>query len=158
VQATGNCMRCLVSHTKRALTGLEEKDGHLPQVEVDKVFGLVCDIRAKVAAHDAMPGRVVLLVKLLLDVSCNILLDIVFLHSLRCAIDGILLHVLCTHEPNPRNVDQMLCSYFQNDGRHSKRRTELVLTPAAAHRIDDRQMCMEKVIHARSLILYTPGP
>jgi len=37
----------------------------------------------EVAAHDAVPSRVVLLVELLLDVSSNVLLDVVLLESLR---------------------------------------------------------------------------
>lgn len=55
------------------LATLEQKYCHLPQVEVDEVFGLVGDIAAKVTPHDAMPGWVVLLVKFLLDVGSNVL-------------------------------------------------------------------------------------
>ena len=46
-------------------SGLEEQNGNLAEVEVDKVLGLVCDVRAKVAANNAVPSGVVLLVKLL---------------------------------------------------------------------------------------------
>lgn len=50
-----------------SLTTLEEKDGDLAEVEINEVAGLVRHVGAEVAAHDAVPGGVVLLVKLLLD-------------------------------------------------------------------------------------------
>uniref|UniRef100_A0A3B4WGY9 Uncharacterized protein n=1 Tax=Seriola lalandi dorsalis TaxID=1841481 RepID=A0A3B4WGY9_SERLL len=71
-----------------------QEDSNLAQVEVDEVLRLVCDVRAKVAADDAVPGGVVLLVKLLLDVRGQVLLDVVLLQRLRRAVDGVLLHVL----------------------------------------------------------------
>lgn len=49
------------------LTALKEQYSHLSQVEVDEVASLVCHIRAKITTHDAMPGRIVFLVKFFLD-------------------------------------------------------------------------------------------
>lgn len=47
----------------------------LPQIKVDEVLRLVGYIGPKVAAHDAVPGSVVLLVKLFLNEGRNILRD-----------------------------------------------------------------------------------
>jgi len=58
------------------------------------VLRLVRHVRAEVAANDAVPGRVVLFVELLLDESGDVLLDVVLLESLGSAVDGVLLHVL----------------------------------------------------------------
>ena len=43
------------------------------------MFRLVGDVGTEVSAHDAMPGWVVLLVELFLDVSGNVLLNVVLL-------------------------------------------------------------------------------
>ncbi len=51
---------------------------------------LVGDVRSEVPAHDAVPGGVVLFVKLFFDVSCNVLLDVVLFQSLGGAVDGVL--------------------------------------------------------------------
>lgn len=85
------------------LARLEEEDGNLPQVEIDEVLRLVSHVGAKVPANDAMPGGVVLFVKLLLDVGGDILLNVVLLHCLGSAIDSILLHVLCTRGKPPES-------------------------------------------------------
>lgn len=45
----------------------EEKDGHLAQVEVDEVLRLVGDVAAEVPPDNAVPGGIVLLIKLLED-------------------------------------------------------------------------------------------
>ena len=77
-----------------ALARLEQQNGNLAQVKVDEVLGLVCHVAAKVAADDAVPCWVVLFVKLFLNESSNVFLNVVFFKSLRRAVDGILLHVL----------------------------------------------------------------
>ena len=76
------------------LSRLEEKNGNLSQVEVNKMFRLVCDVTAEVPSHNAMPRGVVLLVEFLLDVSGNVFFDVEFFESLSGTVDGILLHVL----------------------------------------------------------------
>ena len=83
----------LLVETARS-AGLEEEDGHLSKVEVDEVLGLVGHIGAEVAAHNAVPGGVVLLVELLLDEGGDVLLDVVLLEGLGGHVDSVLLHVL----------------------------------------------------------------
>ena len=58
------------------------------------MLGLVGHIGAEVSADDAMPGGVVLLIELLLDESCDILLDVVLLQGLGGTINGVVLDVL----------------------------------------------------------------
>uniref|UniRef100_A0A667XT79 Uncharacterized protein n=1 Tax=Myripristis murdjan TaxID=586833 RepID=A0A667XT79_9TELE len=64
-------------------------NGHLAKVEVNEMLRLMCHIAAEVPSHNAMPCRIVLLVKLL-----NVLFNVVLLHSLRGTVHRILLHVL----------------------------------------------------------------
>lgn len=52
------------------------------------------DIRPKVLSNDHMPGCAVSSVKLLLDLSSNVLLDVVFLEGGGGDVDGLLLHLL----------------------------------------------------------------
>ena len=73
--------------------GLEEEDRDLAQVEVDEVLGLVGDVGAEVPAHDGVPGGVVLLVELFLDIGGDVLLDVELLQSHVGAVDCVLLHL-----------------------------------------------------------------
>lgn len=54
----------------------------------------VCYIAAKVLAYHDVPGRPMSSVKLFLDLSSNVLLDVVFLEGGGCDIDALLLHLL----------------------------------------------------------------
>ena len=54
------------------LARFEEND-HLAQVEVDEVFGLMCYVTTEVLAHDSVPGGIVLLVRLLLNIGCSVI-------------------------------------------------------------------------------------
>lgn len=73
---------------------LEEQDGHLAQIKVNEMLCLMGDVAAKVPPDDAMPGGVILLIKLLFDVGCDVLLYIVLLHGLGGTVHRVLLHVL----------------------------------------------------------------
>uniref|UniRef100_A0A3B4VN73 Uncharacterized protein n=1 Tax=Seriola dumerili TaxID=41447 RepID=A0A3B4VN73_SERDU len=65
------------------------QNGHLTQVEVNEMLGLMSHVAAKVPPNDAVPGRVVFLVELL-----DIFLDVVLLQGLCGTLHGVLLHVL----------------------------------------------------------------
>ena len=75
-------IRCAIGSVPSTATSLR-RITHLPEVEIDEVLRLVGHVRAEVAPHNAVPGRVVLLVELLLDVRRDVLLDVVLLESLR---------------------------------------------------------------------------
>lgn len=45
--------------------GLKQQNGHLTQVEVNEMLGLMSHVAAKVPPDDAVPGWVILLVELL---------------------------------------------------------------------------------------------
>ena len=57
------------------------------------MLGFVGHIGAEVTADNAMPGRVVLFVELLLDESGDVLLDVELLESLSGDVDSVLLHI-----------------------------------------------------------------
>lgn len=76
------------------LTRFEQENSHLAQVEVDEVFGFMCHITTEVPPHDAVPGGVVLLVKLLLDMGRNVLLYIILFQCLSSTLHRVLLHLL----------------------------------------------------------------
>lgn len=54
------------------LTRLEQKNSHLAEVEVNEVLGLMSHVAAEVPPHDAVPGGIVFLVKLLQNRSLEI--------------------------------------------------------------------------------------
>ena len=74
------------------LAALEEKNGDLAKVEVDKMAGLVCDVGAEVSADDAMPGGVILLIEFFLDVGGDVFFDVELLQGYVGAINCVLLH------------------------------------------------------------------
>ena len=55
------------------LTRFKEEDRNLSKIEINEMLRLVRHIGSKIAADDAMPGGVVLLVEFLLDVGRDIL-------------------------------------------------------------------------------------
>ena len=57
------------------------------------MLGLVGHVGAEVTADNARPGRVVLLVELLLDESGDILLNVELLEGLSRDVDSVLLHI-----------------------------------------------------------------
>ena len=73
-----------------SLAALEEQNRDLTEIEVNEMSGLVRHVGAEVSSDDAVPGRVVLLVELLLDVGGDVLLDVVLLQRLGGAVDSIL--------------------------------------------------------------------
>eukprot|EP00090_Calanus_glacialis_P024550 TRINITY_DN3817_c1_g1_i1.p2 TRINITY_DN3817_c1_g1~~TRINITY_DN3817_c1_g1_i1.p2 ORF type:complete len:105 (+),score=2.31 TRINITY_DN3817_c1_g1_i1:335-649(+) len=76
------------------LSTFKQQDGHLPQVEVDEMPGLMGDVGPEIPTHDAMPGGVVLFVELFLNVGSNVLLNVVFFKCLSGTVHGVLLHLL----------------------------------------------------------------
>uniref|UniRef100_A0A3B3TQQ6 Uncharacterized protein n=1 Tax=Poecilia latipinna TaxID=48699 RepID=A0A3B3TQQ6_9TELE len=70
---------------------------HSPQIstfhlKVNQMFSFVHHITAKVPANDAVPCRIVLLVKLLLNIGSDILLYVVLLHCLQGTVLFIVLN------------------------------------------------------------------
>lgn len=55
------------------LSTFEKEDGYLSEVEVDEVPSFVCHVTSEVATNDAMPRGIVLFVKFLLHVGCDVL-------------------------------------------------------------------------------------
>ena len=83
----------LIKHCRR-LSGFEQQDGDLSQIEVNEMLGLVRDVRAEVAANDAVPRWVVLFIEFFLNIGSDVLLDVVLLERLCRTVNCILLHVL----------------------------------------------------------------
>ena len=88
-----HCHKISMVFVELHLSRLEQQHGNLAKVKVDEVLGFVSDVAAKVSTHDAMPGGVVLPVKLLLDVGGNVLFHVELLHGLGCALNGVLLDI-----------------------------------------------------------------
>ena len=59
----------------------------MSEVEVDEVLGLVCHVGPEVAADNCMPGGVVFLVELLLDVCCDVLQHVRSVALTGCRLD-----------------------------------------------------------------------
>ena len=72
----------------------KEENGDLINVKVDEMLCFMSDKGAKVPADDAVPGRLVFLVELLLDEGRNVLLHLVLLNGGLGRGDGVLLHLL----------------------------------------------------------------
>lgn len=58
---------------KHNLTTFEQKNRHLPQIKINKVLGLVCDVAAEISSNNTVPSGVVFLVKFLLNIGSDIL-------------------------------------------------------------------------------------
>uniref|UniRef100_A0A671YIX4 Uncharacterized protein n=1 Tax=Sparus aurata TaxID=8175 RepID=A0A671YIX4_SPAAU len=65
------------------------QDGHLTQVEIYEMLGLMSHVAAKVSPNDAVPGWVIFLVKLL-----DIFFYVVLFQGLCGTLHSVLLHVL----------------------------------------------------------------
>ena len=71
----------------------------MTKVEVDEVLGLVGYVGTEVAAYDAVPCGVVLLVEFFLDEGGDVLLDVKLLEGLGADVDSVLLHVQSQSPP-----------------------------------------------------------
>jgi hypothetical protein len=72
---------------------LKYNESGYKQGTVRYFFGLpslMGDIGAKIPSYNAVPGGIVLLVKLLLDIGCNVLLYIILFQGLSGTIHSIL--------------------------------------------------------------------
>uniref|UniRef100_A0A3Q3IYX7 Uncharacterized protein n=1 Tax=Monopterus albus TaxID=43700 RepID=A0A3Q3IYX7_MONAL len=77
----------------------ERLNGHLTQVEVDEMLCLVRHIAAKVPPNNTMPyssitSVLLLMIMYLLDIGCDVLLNVVLFHCLHGRIHCILLHFI----------------------------------------------------------------
>jgi hypothetical protein len=73
---------------------LKKEDGDLSHVEVNEVFSFMGHVRSEVSANHAVPCGVVLLVKLFLDVGCDVFLNVELLQGYICTVNRVLLHFL----------------------------------------------------------------
>jgi len=77
-----------------SLTGLEEQNGHLTQVEIDEMFGLVRHVTSEISSDDAMPSWIEFFVELFFNIGGDVLLYVEFFQCLRRAVHSLLLHLL----------------------------------------------------------------
>lgn len=80
--------------TEHHLDALEQKDSLLAQVEVDEVPLLMGHVASEITSDNALPCWIVLLVKFLFYICCNVLPKVEPFQSLCCTIHSILLHLL----------------------------------------------------------------
>lgn len=69
----GGWLDSLIQWMDLKLTALEEQNGHLTQVKIDKVARFMCNIGTEIPSDNTMPCWVVFLVKFLLDICGNVL-------------------------------------------------------------------------------------
>lgn len=74
------------------LTRIEQKNGHLAQVEIDEVFGFMCHMTTKVLLHDSVPGGLYFLSNSS-NMHRDILLYVIFLQHPSSTFHGVLLHL-----------------------------------------------------------------
>ena len=106
----------------KCLARLEQQDGDLTKVKVDKVLGLVRHVAAKVAANDAVPGGRVLLVELLLDERGNVLLNVELLKSLMMMTMMVIGECICPFvRCSKRDTLLIVILYSLLPEKHSRR-------------------------------------
>uniref|UniRef100_A0A8D3A0J3 Uncharacterized protein n=1 Tax=Scophthalmus maximus TaxID=52904 RepID=A0A8D3A0J3_SCOMX len=78
----------------RPSAGLEQQDGHLTKVKVNEMPGIMSHFADEVPPNDAVPGRVIYLVKLLLVTKTHVQLRVMLLQGLAGKLHGVMLHLL----------------------------------------------------------------
>lgn len=63
------------SFRKMSLSALKEKNGYLTKVEIDKMSCFMRHVATKITSYNAMPRRVVFLIKFFLD-KCSYILKV----------------------------------------------------------------------------------
>ena len=72
----------------------KKQNSNLAQIKVNEMFCFVGNIRTKISSNDAMPSRIIFLIKFFFDECCNILFNVEFFKGLISTIHGIALHIL----------------------------------------------------------------
>lgn len=100
------------------LTRLKKQNSYLAQIKVNKVLCFMCDIWTKISSNNAVPSRVVFLVKFFLDISSNILFKIRRKTTNKINLKvklKVRLKIKFTAKPSQ-------CCIFQELARHSRQR------------------------------------